>query len=351
MSNIKKRILAAAKGCLGVFALVTGLSSYYIVDQTEHAVITEFGKPVKVVLNPLKRDKQKMQELREAYEKEGLSIGWGAGLKFKLPYIQQVGKINRMLLRWNGFPEEIPTKDKKYIWVDTTARWYIEDPLTFLRTTGTEDQAQARLDDIIDSTTRNSITKRDLIEIVRSDNREISVAEEELRETIQLGTVTEGRQRVIDEIISTTQGSCNNYGIKICEAGILAKGLNYVESVKVEVENRMIAERERIAKKYISEGEGEFNRIMGEKEKRLKEISSQAYKKSREIEGEADATATNIYAKGFGKNKDFYRFIATLDLYEKTLGEKTRLILGTDNPLLDLIKGEVSKYNTSENKK
>src|SRR3989344_4989912 len=152
MSNIKKRILAAAKGCLGVFALVTGLSSYYIVDQTEHAVITEFGKPVKVVLNPLKRDKQKMQELREAYEKEGLSIGWGAGLKFKLPYIQQVGKINRMLLRWNGFPEEIPTKDKKYIWVDTTARWYIEDPLTFLRTTGTEDQAQARLDDIIDST-------------------------------------------------------------------------------------------------------------------------------------------------------------------------------------------------------
>lgn len=349
MSSIKERILAVAKGCLGVFAIVTGLSSYYIVDQTEHAVITEFGKPVKVVLNPLRRDEQKTQELREAYEKESLSIGEGAGLKFKLPYIQQVKKIDRRLLRWNGAPEEIPTKDKKYIWVDTTARWYIEDPLTFLRTTGTEDRAQARLDDILDSSTRNSVTKRDLIEIVRSDNREIRVAEEELREAINVGKVVEGRQKIIDEIISVAQDMCNNYGIRIHDAGLLVKGLKYVESVKAQVENRMRAERERIAKKYMSEGEGEFNRIMGEKEKRLKEISSNAYKKAREIEGEADATATNIYAEGFGKNPEFYRFMATLDVYEKTLGgEKTRLILGTDNPLLELIKGGVSHSNLKQ---
>lgn len=345
MASKFKRITAVAKAGITALALLTGFSSFYTMDQAEQVVVTEFGKPVRVILNPLKGKDQGEEEahinaLKEAYQKEEIPVEEGAGLKFKVPFIQDVRRFDRRLLRWNGSPEEIPTKDKKYIWIDTTARWYIENPLVFLRSVGTEEQAQARLDDILDSTTRNAITKRDLIEIVRSNNREMRVTEQELRETLKVGDVGEGRQKVLDEIITVAQQACKEYGIRIYDAGILIKGLTYVDTVKVEVENRMMAERERIAKKYISEGEGESNKIMGNKEKELHRISSEAYRKAREIEGAADAQAIQIYADGFSKDPAFYRFVTTLEVYKKTLpGEKTKLILGTDNPLLEMIKG------------
>ena len=168
----------------------------------------------------------------------------------------------------------------------------------------------------------------------------MKTSEQELRETLKVGEVREGRQKILDEIITVAQQACKEYGIRIYDAGILIKGLTYVDTVKAEVENRMTAERERIAKKYTSEGEGEFNKIMGNKEKELYRITSEAYRKAREIEGVADAQAIQIYADGFSKDPAFYRFLTTLDLYKKTLpGEKTRLILGTDNPLLEMIKG------------
>jgi membrane protease subunit HflC len=321
-------------------------SSMYVVDQTEQAVITQFGKPVRVIINPIEgRDKDKiLTELRQKYEKEGIAVAEGAGLRLKIPFIQSVREFERRLLRWNGYPEQIPTKDKKYIWVDCTARWNIKDPLQFLRSIGTEEQAHARLDDIIDSSTRNSITKRDLIEIVRTDNREMSVAEEELRETIRVGQVSEGRPKIVAEITEASRKACEEYGIGIHSSGVLIKGLTYVQDVKEKVEDRMIEERQRIAKKYTSEGEGEYEKIMGDKEREVKTILSEAYKTAKEIEGVADANATEIYAKAFGKDPDFYRFWKTLELYEEHLGgEKTRLILGTDNKLLEMIKGGTLK--------
>jgi membrane protease subunit HflC len=323
-------------------------SSLYVVDQTEQAVVTQFGKPVRVVVNPIEgREKeQTLKELKEKYSKESIAVAEGAGLRLKIPFIQSVRKFERRLLRWNGYPEQIPTKDKKYIWVDCTARWFIKDPLKFLRSVGTEEQAHARLDDIIDSSTRNSITKRDLIEIVRTDNREMRVAEEELRETIKVGRVTEGRPKIVAEITEISRKACEEYGIGIHSYGVLIKGLTYVQDVKVKVEDRMIEERQRIAKKYISEGEGEYESIMGDKEREVKTILSQAYKAAKLIEGEADAKATEIYAKGFGKEPNFYRFWKTLELYEeKIAGANTRLILGTDNPLLNLIKGNITDSN------
>ena len=171
-----------------VVILVLLSASMYAVDETEQAVVTQFGKPVRVIVNPIEgRDTQKVfTELRDKYDKEGIAVAEGAGLRFKIPFIQNVREFERRLLRWNGYPEQIPTKDKKYILVDTTARWYIKDPLQFLRSVGTEEQAHARLDDIIDSSTRNSITKRDLIEIVRTDNRQMRVAEEEDRQVAGL---------------------------------------------------------------------------------------------------------------------------------------------------------------------
>ena len=317
-------------------------SSMYTVDETQQAVVTQFGKPVRVIINPIegRRTQETLTRLKDKYAKEGIAVAEGAGLRLKVPFIQSVRKFERRLLRWNGDPEQIPTKDKKYIWVDTTARWYIEDPLQFLEVVGTEEQAHARLDDIINSSTRNSITKRDLIEIVRTDNREMRVAEEELRETTKVARVTEGRP----EITEASRKACEEYGIGIHSSGVLIKGLTYIQDVKIKVEDRMIEERMKIAKKHTSEGEGEYLKIMGDKEREVKTILSEAYKTVKEIEGAADANATQIYAEGFGVDSDFYRFWKTLELYEQHLGgEKTRLILGTDNPLLEIIKGEILK--------
>jgi len=319
-------------------------SSMYTVDETQQAVVTQFGKPVRVIINPIegRRTQETLTRLKDKYTKEGIAVAEGAGLRLKVPFIQSVRKFERRLLRWNGDPEQIPTKDKKYIWVDTTARWYIEDPLQFLEVVGTEEQAHARLDDIINSSTRNSITKRDLIEIVRTDNREMRVAEEELRETTKVGQVTEGRPKIVAEITEASRKACEEYGIGIHSSGVLIKGLTYIQDVKIKVEDRMIEERMRIAKKHTSEGEGEFEKIMGDKEREVKTILSEAYKTVKEIEGAADANATQIYAEGFGVDPDFYRFWKTLELYEQHIGgEKTRLILGTDNPLLKIIKGEI----------
>ncbi len=327
-----------------LIVIIVSSSSMYIVDETQQAVVTQFGKPVTVVINPIegRRTQETLTRLKDKYTGEGIAVAEGAGLRFKVPFIQSVRKFERRLLRWNGYPEQIPTKDKKYIRIDSTARWYIEDPLQFLRSVGTEEQAHARLDDIIDSSTRNSITKRDLLEIVRTDNRDMRVAEEELLETTKVGQVAEGRPKIVAEITESSRKACEDYGIGIHSSGVLIKGLTYVQDVKTKVEDRMIEERLRIAKKYTSEGEGEFERIMGDRERDVKTILSEAYKTAKEIEGAADAEATQLYAEGFGIDPDFYRFWRTLELYENYIGgEKTRLILGADNPLLEMIKGEI----------
>jgi len=327
-----------------LIVIIVSSSSMYIVDETQQAVVTQFGKPVTVVINPIegRRTQETLTRLKDKYTGEGIAVAEGAGLRFKVPFIQSVRKFERRLLRWNGYPEQIPTKDKKYIRIDSTARWYIEDPLQFLRSVGTEEQAHARLDDIIDSSTRNSITKRDLLEIVRTDNRDMRVAEEELLETTKVGQVAEGRPEIVAEITESSRKACEDYGIGIHSSGVLIKGLTYVQDVKTKVEDRMIEERLRIAKKYTSEGEGEFERIMGDRERDVKTILSEAYKTAKEIEGAADAEATQLYAEGFGIDPDFYRFWRTLELYENYIGgEKTRLILGADNPLLEMIKGEI----------
>ena len=345
MAKLKKngvRILIEV--LIVILIILIAITSIYIVDQSEQAVVTQFGKPVKVIINPIEgvRAEAIQQRLKQKYDDEGIAVSMAAGLRFKIPLIQKVQKFERRLLRWNGYPEEIPTKDKKYIWVDSTARWYIEDPLQFLRSVGTLEQALTRLDDIIDSSTRNSITKRNLIEVVRTDNRPMEVAEEELQETTKVSELTEGRPVIVKEITDVSRKSCEEYGIGIHEGGVLIKGLIYVESVKGEVEGRMIEERLRIAKKYTSEGEGQYERIMGEKEREMRRILSEAYKTAREIEGAADAEATQIYANTYEKDPEFYRFLKTLELYENSIaGQKTKLILGTDNPLFEIIKGNV----------
>lgn len=340
----RKTILSLI-GLLVLFILLG--FSVFTVDQTEQAVITQFGNPKRVILNPIDSNEsdQIVASLKTSYARQGVLVSMGAGLHFKIPFIQKATTFDRRLLRWNGLPEQIVTKDKKFIWVDCTARWTIQDPLKFMQVCmGREDQAQSDLDDIINAITRDAITKRNLIEVVRTDNRKMQVAEEELRETTQVDKVTEGRPAIVAEITANSRQQAREYGIGIHSSGILIKGVTYVDEVKAKVEDRMIEERQRIAKKYLSEGDGEYQRIMGEKERDMKIISSEAYRQAETIKGQADANATKIYADAYSKDPEFYQFWKTLELYEKSLGgDQTRLILGTDNPLFGLIKGPPEK--------
>ena len=354
MQRNKGQAVSVAGVVLIAIGVIIVSASVYTVDQSEQAIVIQFGKPVRGIINPIESPRKDavVKRLRAEYAKEDISVGEGAGLRFKMPFVQSVRKFERRLLRWNGYPEEIPTKDKKYIWVDSTARWYIEDPLLFFQTIGTEEQAHARLDEIINPNTRNSITKRDLIEVVRTDNRDMEVEADELRDTTEVAEVKEGRPKIVAEITAASRERCKAYGINIHESGVLIKGLIYIEGVKEDVELRMIEERLRIAMKYTSEGEGKFEEIMGDKEREVKTILSKAYKEAKEIEGVADANATKTYAKAFSKDPEFYKFLKTLELYEEAIGsEKTKLILGTDNPLFELLKGDLLKTGVKPSQK
>ncbi len=322
-------------GIIVIFILIVLSNTLYTVDQTRQAVITQFGKPVRVILNLVEKDEQALAGLKENYEKRGVRISYEAGLKAKVPFIQKVNFFERRILAWDGYPEQIPTKDKKYITVDTTARWYIGDPLLFLQTVRSETTAQARLDDVIDSVVRDAITERVLIESVRMSNREMEVAEEELKEAVEVEKIKEGREKITEDITAKSREACRKYGIQIVDVRI--KRINYVETVKEKIEGRMIAERQRIAEMYRSEGQGEHQKIMGKKEKELKTILSQAYREAQQIKGKADAQAVKIYANAYNRDPEFYQFINTLELY-KTLGKDTKIVLGTDNQLFQYLK-------------
>lgn len=289
-----------------VLILLATQGMFFVVNETEQALVTEFGKPAGEIRN--------------------------AGLHFKLPFIQEVHRFQKRILNWDGAPNQIPTSDKKYIWVDTTARWRIVDPLRFFTTVATERGAQSRLDDIIDSVVRDAVSGHLLVELVRGtdyqpplDDPEFTVFSDEV-ETLD-GLV--GREKILEEILAQAQRSTPEYGIELIDVQI--KRINYVEQVRKRVYERMISERNKVAAQYRSEGEGEKADILGQMQKELKKISSQSYRTAEEIRGNADAEATTIYAASFNREPDFYRFLRTLESYQKTIGPNTRLLLSTDS--------------------
>ena len=301
---------------LAVVVLVVILflsGAIYIVPETEQAVITQFGKPV---------GKAKTR----------------AGLHFKMPFIQEAHFFDKRLLEWNGDPNQIPTKDKKYIWIDTTARWKIVDPLLFLQSVGNEMGAQSKLDDIINSATRDAITGHLLIEAVRNSNRiiEDKNVKEDLEGKVMidhtLDPIYEGRAKLEAAILEKAQELAPKYGIVLVDVRI--KRLNYVSAVREKVYDRMIAERKRAAEMERSEGQGKKAEIDGRREKELKLITSDAYRKAQVVMGKADATATKIYADAYNKNPKYYSFKKTLETYKKSIDDKTTLILTTDNEYL-----------------
>ena len=303
-----------------VLAFIVGLlflavSSLFTVSEVSQVVVTRFGAPVG-------------------------DANVEPGLKFKLPFVDEVHRFDKRYLAWDGDANQMVTSDKKYIWVDTFARWRISDALLFFQKVRNESGAQTRLDDIIDGATRTVIASQPLIEVVRTSSKsiELSQGKQEEGEIIEMtksdGTkddsatesaVQVGRSRIQDRILDIAKNACADMGIELVDVRI--KRINYVKSVQVKVFERMISERKRIAAQYRSEGQGEAARIRGKMERELKQIESEAYRKGQEIRGQADAEATRIYADAYRKDPEFYEFIKTLDTYRKSFDKDTRIIL------------------------
>ena len=293
-------------------ALVLLGQTAYTVSETEQVIITRLGEPVG---DPVVE----------------------SGLHFKLPFIERINVFEKRFLEWDGNPNQVPTKDKRFIWVDTYARWRIVDPLLFFQRLRDERGAQSRLDDILDGETRNAVAQHDLIELVRSTNRnpeDVPIESEE--ESVILDKIAQGRQEITREILTTAAGRVADLGIELLD--LRFKRINYVEEVQQDVFARMIAERQRIAQQFRSEGQGEAARIDGERERELAQIVSEAYREAEALRGEADAEATRVYAEAYNRDADFYAFTKSLETYEATMDPSTVFILGTDSELLRFLK-------------
>jgi membrane protease subunit HflC len=320
--------LLAVFGVILLFRAVLGC--FYAVHQTEQVIVTQFGKPVdEPTTDP--------------------------GLHFKLPFIQEVNRIDKRFLEWDGLPVAIPTRDKTYIHVDTYARWRIEDPKTYFVRLHDERSAQSRLEDILGSETRNAIAKHDLIEIVRTDKDRKPMVDESLKVgPVGIGTIgvlppiAYGRLKIEGEIKTAAAVKLAEFGVQLLDLRL--RRVNYNPDVLDRIYQRMISERRQIAQRFRSEGEGEAARIAGNKERDLNEIQSTAYRKVQEIRGQADAKATEIYARAYTQNAqaaEFYAFLKSMETYRKVLTKDSTLVLSTDSDLFNLLKRANAKPTTA----
>ncbi len=302
----------ALKGALGILVLAILFvlaGTFYQVEEGQQAVIVQFGRPVGAPVTE-------------------------AGLHVKLPFVQEVRRFEKRLLIWDGDPNQIPTKGREFIWVDTTARWRIADAKKFLENVATEAGAQSRLNDIIDSVVRDQVSGSELVELVRSASWEVpegEVLEEvpvEVREELTKA-VTRGREELTRTILAEARKVIPQYGIELVDVRI--KRLNYVESVREKVYARMISERKRIAARFRSEGEGRSAEILGTMEKELRAIRSTAYRRVQEVRGKADAEATRVYGGAYNRDPEFYAFSRTLEAYKEGQNKNSVLILTTDS--------------------
>lgn len=312
-----------------IFLLLIGgailvASSAYTVDETEQIFITEFGKPVG---DPINADPAKNE----------------AGLHWKKPFIQDVNRIEKRILEWDGPATEMPTRDKLYISVDNFARWRISDPKTYFEKLRDESRALSRLDDIIGSETRNVIASHDLIEVIRSDKNRKPLRDDSLiTENSNIGVlppIQYGRNSLDEQILKAAQPKVATWGIELLD--VRFKRINYKPGVIDKIYKRMSSEREQIADRFRSEGAGEAAKILGRKERDLLQIESEAYRKEQEIKGKADAQATGIYASAYNSSPtaaDFYQFVKTLETYKKTLGKDTTTIFTSNSDLFRLFK-------------
>lgn len=317
---------------IGIYVL---LNSIYTVSEVQQVIITQFGKPVGEPVTE-------------------------AGLKMKMPFIQDVNPIDKRVLEWDGTPSDMPTKDKLYISVDLFARWRITDPLQYFLRLRDERSAQSRLDDILGSETRNAVAKHELIEIIRTTKDRIPLRDallsgsEEGQEMGSLVPIQKGRKLVELEIFSAAAEKVRVFGIELLD--IRFKRINYNESVRPKIYDRMISERRQIAERFLSEGNGEAARIRGNRVRELNKIQSEAYRQVEEIRGLADAKASEIYAQAYNQSPQavsFYEFTRTMQAYKQIIAENTTLVLSTDSDMFKYLKGMMQdgKSDSARNKR
>jgi len=288
--------------------LFVGLNSAFVIDQAEQGIIVQFGEPIGDVIDE-------------------------PGLHWRVPFIQEVRRFDRRLLAWDGDVSQIPTLGREFIVVDTTARWRIADPLQFLRSVRDEPGARARLDDIIDSVARDIVSGTDLEEIVRSADWSVDVSELAAEEVTALAETDlerpkKGRAVLEQDMFTGASRLMPGLGIELVDVRI--KRINYIESVRTQVETRMISERQSIAARFRSEGQGRSQEILGGMERDLRRIRSEAERTAQEIRGTADAEATRIYGEAFGEDPQFYAFFKTLESYD-ALGDNMTLMIDADS--------------------
>ena len=315
---MKKTLVIIAVVGLGLYI---AMSSLYTVSEVEQVIITQFGKPVGQPVTT-------------------------AGLKVKVPFIQEVNPIDKRVLEWDGNPSDMPTKDKLYISVDLFARWRITDPLQYFLRLRDERSAQSRLDDILGSETRNAVAKHELIEIIRTTKDRVPLRDAMLTDADQnkdigaLVPIQKGRKLVENEIFQAAAEKVRVFGIQLLD--IRFKRINYNESVRPKIYDRMISERRQIAERFLSEGNGEAARIRGNRVRELNKIQSEAYRQVEEIRGLADAKATEIYSRAYNQSREavkFYEFTRTMQAYKSIIGKDTTLVLSTDSDLFKFLKG------------
>lgn len=300
---------------LGVL-LIGAIQSSYLVQEKDQVIITQFGRPVgQAITEP--------------------------GFYLRVPFIQKVNYFEKRFMEWDGDPNQVPTKDKKYIFVDTYARWQITDPLLFYIRLTNERGAQSRLDDILDGETRNFVANHNIEELVRNSNRAVALMDSLLmNERDSLMPIAVGREKLQQMIMESANKQMADLGIAVLDFRF--KRINYVDEVQAQVFERMKSERVRIAEKFRSEGSGEASKINGEKERDLKRIQSEAFRDAEEIKGRADAEAANIYAAAYnqsGASRELYGFVKSLETLEQTLNEKTTVVISTDSELYKYLKG------------
>ena len=302
-----KSILKIIFGLILIIIVFLAGGVFYIVNESEQVVITKFGEPIgDPIYNP--------------------------GLKTKIPFLHTANYFDKRFLAWDGEPKQVSTRDKRFININTYARWRISDPLKYAERLFAESKAQTRLGSILEGATQNAIANHDLIELVRSSNRDYDNQVESVKDPTEKAIIKSGRDALTKEILELAKERVSDLGIEVLDFRF--KRINYVSEVRKEVYERMISERKRIAEEFRSQGAGESARISGQKDRDLKVITSDAYRRSQEIKGKADAEAADIYASAYNKGPEFYRFMRTMEIYKETLDKKTILVLSTDGDFL-----------------
>ena len=309
-----KHAISLLLGAIAIVVVLSFTGALYVVNEVEQVVLTQFGRPVGApVTTP--------------------------GVHFKTPFVQKVNHFDKRFLEWDGDANQVPTRDKKFIWVDTYARWRIADALRFYQAVQNERGGQSRLDDIVDGETRNAIASFDLIEIVRSSDREFQLTGEleGIMTAEAVAEITSGREVITQQILKLSSAITPEFGVELVD--VRFKRINYTESVQQAVFQRMITERKRIAERSRSEGQGRAAEILGQKERDVLAATSVGYRTAEELKGKADATATDVYARAYGRDPSFYEFFKSMETLKASLGKDATVILSTDSDLLRFMKG------------